>query len=357
MSATPFQQRIQTLCLIIITVAVAGAALFWLKLVFIPFVLAVFFTFCLTPVIDIQCRRLKLPRWLAIITTILIGLLILALLGLLVTSSAGEIKERSDVYQVRIQELMNDIISILPLQQFGIAPEELSESVLDIIPPDTVTGLLSSTLSGVMSILSNGILVVIFTMFLIIGQKNSHPRAGGILNEVESRVKKYILNMALVSGGTGFLVGATLSILGVEFAWIFGLLAFLLNFIPNIGSIIATLLPIPVALLSPELSIPAKILAIIIPALIQFAMGNIVQPKLMGESLDLHPAVILLFLIFFGMIWGVVGMFLATPIAAVIKIVLSRFEYTAPFADVLAGRLDTLSSRYSNHTSGDMAEE
>ncbi|MFH1698943.1 MAG: AI-2E family transporter [Candidatus Zixiibacteriota bacterium] len=353
MSEAPFQQRIQTLCLVLITVVAAGAALFWLKPVFIPFVLAVFFTFCLTPIIDIQCRRLKLPRWLAIITTILIGLVILALLGLLVTSSAGDIKDRSEVYQARIQELMNDIISILPLQQLGIAPEDLSESILDIIPANTVTSLLSSTLSGAMSIVSNGILVVIFMIFLIIGQKNSHPRAGGILSEIESRVKKYILNMALVSGGTGLLVGATLAILGVEFAWIFGLLAFLLNFIPNIGSIIATLLPLPVALLSPELSIPAKILATIVPALIQFAMGNIVQPKLMGESLDLHPAVILLFLIFFGMIWGIVGMFLATPIAAVIKIVLGRFEYTTPFADVLAGRLDSLSSKYSDYSSRD----
>lgn len=353
MSATPFQQRIQTLCLIIISVVAAGAALFWLKPVFIPFVLAVFFTFCLTPVIEIQCRKLKLPRWLAIITTILIGLVILALMGLLISTSAGEIKERSGIYQERIQQLLNDIISVLPLEQFGIVPAEFSESILDIIPPDTVTGLLSSTLSGAMTILSNGILVVIFTMFLVIGQKDSHPRAGGILSEVESRVKKYILNMAMVSGGTGFLVGATLSILGVEFAWIFGLLAFLLNFIPNIGSIIATLLPLPVALLSPELSIPAKILAVILPALIQFAMGNIVQPKIMGESLDLHPAVILLFLIFFGMIWGIVGMFLATPIAAVIKIILGRFEYTAPFADVLAGRLETLSSRYSPHTPGE----
>ncbi|MCP4569709.1 MAG: AI-2E family transporter [FCB group bacterium] len=344
MAETHFQQRIQTLCLIILAVVATGAALFWLKSVFIPFVLALFFTSCLSPVIDVQCRKLKLPRWLAVITTILLGLVILAFLGMLITSSAGEISEQSSIYKDRINELMNAVSAILPLQQLGIAPEQLSESILDIIPLDTVTGLLSSMLSGTMSVVSNGILVVIFMMFLIIGQKNSHPHAGGILSEVESRIKKYILNVTLVSGATGFLVGATLAILGVEFAWIFGLLAFLLNFIPNIGSIIATILPLPVALLNPELSILSKTLVIIIPGLIQFAMGNVVQPKIMGESLDLHPVVILQFLIFFGMIWGIVGMFLATPIAAVVKIVLSRFEYTAPIADVLAGRLDTLSS-------------
>ncbi len=144
----------------------------------------------------------------------------------------------------------------------------------------------------------------------------------------------------LVSGTTGILVGLTLWLLGVELAMVFGLLAFLLNFIPSIGSVVSTLLPLPVVLLSPELSTAAKVAAIAVPGGIQFAVGNLVEPKIMGRSLDLHPVTVLLGLIFFGMIWGIIGMILATPIVAVTKIVLERIELTAPVGRLFAGKID-----------------
>ena len=125
----------------------------------------------------------------------------------------------------------------------------------------------------------------------------------------------------------------------MELALVFGVLAFLLNFIPSIGSVISTLLPLPVIFLSEEMSDAAKVLAIAIPGGLQFAIGSILEPKVMGESLDLHPVVVLLGLIFFGMIWGIVGMILATPMVAVLRIVLERIEMTAPVGNVLAGRL------------------
>ncbi len=122
----------------------------------------------------------------------------------------------------------------------------------------------------------------------------------------------------------------------------FGFLAFLLTFIPNIGSIIATILPLPVALIDPELGMVSKILVLAIPGIIQFGIGNLLQPKMMGESLDLHPVVVLLSLIFFGTIWGIIGMFLAVPITAVVKIFLQRFGYTRAIADLISGKTDML---------------
>jgi AI-2 transport protein TqsA len=141
---------------------------------------------------------------------------------------------------------------------------------------------------------------------------------------------------------TGLLVGASLSILGVQFAAVFGLLAMLLNFVPTIGGIVATLLPIPVILLSPEMSVTAKILAIAIPGGIQAAIGA-VQPKIQGDALEIHPVAVLLALIFFGMIWGIAGAFVATPLIAVIKIILERLPATRSVAALLAGDLSMLS--------------
>ena len=138
------------------------------------------------------------------------------------------------------------------------------------------------------------------------------------------------------------LVGTVLAILGIDLALVFGLLAFLLNFIPSVGSLIATLLPLPVVVVSPDISATTAVLAIAVPGTIQFAIGNVIEPKVMGDALDLHPVVILLALIFWGVLWGIVGMLLATPMTAVMKILFEKIELTAPIADLLAGRLDAL---------------
>ena len=113
-------------------------------------------------------------------------------------------------------------------------------------------------------------------------------------------------------------------------------MTFLLNFIPNIGSAVAMLLPVPVVLLTGEISVTTKIVALGLPALVQFLVGNVLEPKWMGSSLDLNPIVILLALIFWGVLWGPVGMLLSVPITAVLKILLQRLPYTRPVADLLA---------------------
>ena len=133
----------------------------------------------------------------------------------------------------------------------------------------------------------------------------------------------------------------TLWTIGVPMALAFGLLTFLLNFVPSVGSFMAILLPIPLML---SLTGPQITLAITLPAGIHFVLGNILEPKWMKDSLDLHPVVILSGLSFWGMLWGVAGMLLATPILVVAKILLSKFEQTKALADLLAGRLASFRS-------------
>ena len=111
-----------------------------------------------------------------------------------------------------------------------------------------------------------------------------------------------------------------------------------MNFIPSIGSIISTLLPIPVAVASFETFGPV-VLVILIPGMIQMIIGNGIEPKLMGEGRNLHPVTVLLTLSCWGMLWGVVGMLLAVPMTAVIRIVLMQFETLRPVGDLLAGKL------------------
>jgi AI-2 transport protein TqsA len=119
---------------------------------------------------------------------------------------------------------------------------------------------------------------------------------------------------------------------------LFAFLVFLLSYIPNIGPIIATVLPIPVAVT--QFHDPGMIVATVaIPGAIHMTIGNFVAPKMMGKGLELHPVTVLLALAFWGLLWGIVGMVLAMPISASLRIVLSRFSTTRPLANLLAGQL------------------
>jgi AI-2 transport protein TqsA len=125
---------------------------------------------------------------------------------------------------------------------------------------------------------------------------------------------------------------------GIELALVFGVVTFVLNFIPSIGSIVATLLPIPVALVQYETMGPV-IALVVLMTVVQLVIGNGLDPLLMGQNLNLSPVTILAALVFWGLLWGVVGMLLAAPLTAILRIILAQFETTRPMSELLAGRL------------------
>ncbi|MHC4121578.1 MAG: AI-2E family transporter [Planctomycetota bacterium] len=379
------EQRIQTACLLILTALGIAGALYAFSSVLIPFVLAIFLTLSLIPVIDVQMKWLRIPRRTAILTTVLFGCAVLVLAAMLVTGAANQIVDSKDQFADRLEALLLKFKGLLPDDWYmgdpndtnisGGSPADPNESIrpasdsdqpLIRIPTDTMRKLLAGTgrsilevisntvrkmlaaiASSIKGVIQNGLLVVIFMIFMLAGKGTYKAPEGSLWWEVEIRIKRYVITMVVTSGVTGILVGLTLSIIGVQLAgvklgWMFGFLAFMLNFIPNIGSVIATLLPLVVALIDPQLGLVSKVLVLVIPGSIQFVVGNLLQPKMLGESLDLHPIVVLLSLIFFGTIWGIIGMFLAVPITAVVKILLERFGYTRNVADLIAGKTDVL---------------
>ena len=341
MKSIKHEERIQTVCLLFLSAIGIGFALFFLKPVLIPFVLATFFTYCLLPIIDLLRHYLRAPRYVAMIVTFLLGCILLALIGFLIAASGGQMSTYGGVYQTQFVQLLDKFMVSLPFERFGVHPDDLTNSLLNNLE-NLVGRVVSGTISSIMSVISNGLLVLIFILFLLMGRTAGEGATRGILGEIEMRIKRFILTKVLLSVLTGIFVGVILTILSVPFSFVFGVLAFLFNFIPSIGSVIATLIPLPVVILNPELAMPTKILAIALPGVIQFSIGNFIEPKLMGRSLDLHPIVILMSLIFFGIIWGFIGMFLATPITAVVRIIFEKIEITKPVAELLAGRVDAL---------------
>lgn len=331
------RQRVQTACLAILVTIAVGAAMYWLRPVLIPFVLAVFLASCLTPIIDAQMRHLRLPWAVAFVGAVLVGCGVLAACGLIVTAAIEEIIQQGHLYQSQVEKVFHRVVEPLPLERVGVDREHLRQSILHGLR-GAATNTLTGAVGWIMSVVSNGVLVLIFMVFILFGRTRPTAPRDGVQYQIELQMKRYLLSMLFMSALTGMLVGGVLAILHVPSAWLFGFLAFVLNFIPNIGSVVATLLPLPMVLLSPDLSAAAKILAFALPMGVQTVLGNFVQPRVMGRSLDLSPVTILLALIFFGEIWGLAGMFLATPITAIVKILIESFAYTRPLATLLAGR-------------------
>jgi len=142
----------------------------------------------------------------------------------------------------------------------------------------------------------------------------------------------------VISFFTGLTFGFILWLFGIPLAILFGTLAFVLNFIPNIGPLVANALPVPFLVLNSQLSPVAAITCLILISATQFISGNVVETRLMGKSFDVSPTVLLLALMFFGLIWGIVGMFLATPIVSIVKIVLNQSRGGRNLSELMAGR-------------------
>lgn len=334
------ERRIQTACLLILSVIGTGFALYWLRPVMVPFVLAVFFALGLQPVVDVQVRRLKLPRSLSIGTTLLLGIGLLTAVAALIQTSVVQLAANAAEYQMWLGELLARVADAAPLELLGIDSSAMLDPISQI-PVSAIGSMLLGTTNAIVDLLSKSLLVLIFMIYLLIGRETALSTSddSGIWRDIERRVERYIATKALVSGATGILVGTVLWLLGIDLALAFGLFAFLLNFIPSVGSLIATLLPLPVVIMSPDTSQAAAVAAIAVPGAIQFVIGSVLEPKILGDALDLHPVAILMALILWGMLWGIVGMLLATPITAMLKILFEQLEPTRPAARLLSGRL------------------
>ena len=302
-------EQVRTVCMVLLTLIAVGSALLWLKPVMVPFVLALFATYALSPLIDLQIVKLRFPRPLAIASTMLLGVVLFLLIWWLVISSVSELKKDLPVYQENAVKLVDRISDAV-----NIDSDQLIAPITDFLD-QSFNSLILSVAGETAGIFSQGFVILIFAVFMLMGREVQTAPSDDIQGEIESRVQKYLIVKISVSAMTGVLVWLILSVLGIPLAMVFGLLSFVLNFIPNIGSAIACLLPLPIVLVSPDISMTRAVLAIALPAGVQFSVGNVIEPKLMGKSLDLHPVAILGALIFWGRLWGMPGMLMAVPMS------------------------------------------
>lgn len=322
--------RVSTASLVIIVIFIAGVVLRLAKPVLFPFFLAIFLSFVLSPVLDFL-TRVKIPRAISIVFILIIAFFVIYLLGFLFYSSGKSFASEFPKYGQKISSILSALQERLKLSGHTRDPLDWV-SQLDI---NKIGSFLLSSLGPFFSFLSNLFLIFIFLIFILAGRGKtkekirtsfSTGRSSKIINiiqKIDSQIQRYLAIKTIVSFFTGVMVTAVLMMFGVDFAIVFGFLTFLLNYIPNIGSIIATALPVTIAAFQFETLWPAFWILLIL-GIIQMTMGNFVEPRLMGEGLGLSPLVVLFSLFFWGWLWGIPGMILAVPIAAIIKIVCSN---------------------------------
>ncbi len=327
------ERRLQTACLLVIAAVLTGGVAYWLRDVLIPFVLAIFLFQLLDPMVNVMVQRARFPRWLAVGVTLALSAVVLFMASSVVTGSVAQLIQSSDLYAQRLDDLFEHLAERFPRAAQGLRP--LTEVQL----ADSIGTLLAALANSAVFLVSQSTIVILFLLFLLLGHSPDERARPSVLDEIDEKIKNYIRVKTALSVFTGVLVGSILWILDIELAVVFGLLSMLLNFIPNVGSIIATLLPIPVLVVAPDVSLPVGLLAFLLPAAVQFFVGNVLEPKLLGSSLGLSPVVILLSLTIWASLWGGVGALLAVPMTSVIQILCQRLEFTRPLAALLSGDL------------------
>jgi len=319
--------------LVILAAATLAFILHYTSIVMIPFVLAVFTVVLVSPLLDFQIIRLKFPRAIAVIITLIVALCIIVVLCIFISQAVHAIVSTVGQYTDSFATLAERIFSQLQQRwHIEVDADKIISSLKKEIP-----SLATNTLGRVLQFASTVFFVVIFVIFLLSG-RNPDVVHTGVYADIDQKVRRYVATKVFISTLTGLAVWATLAILGLQLAGVFGMLAFLLNFIPSIGSVISTLLPIPIAVA--QFSSGWMILPVVaVPGIIQMILGNVIEPKLMGRGLNLHPITILMALLFWGLLWGIAGMLLAAPMTAAIRIILMQFETLKPLAGLLAGEL------------------
>lgn len=297
--------------------------------IIVPFILALFIAVVLNPVVQ-RLVRWRVPRALAISllvgTIVLVAVLLLAYLG----TSLNELARTLPQYRSWLVVPLQNLEPWLERAGIGITVDEL----IKYIDPNAAMSLVSRLLSQLSSAMSSIFLLLLTVVFMLLEvpqlpakmqQLMARPAEGmGAIQRALDSVSRYLVLKTAISLVTGLVIWGMLVLMEVRFAFIWGLLAFALNYIPNIGSVLAAIPPIAQVLVFGGFYDALVVLAGYL--LINLIFGNILDPRLMGRGLGLSTLVVFLSLIFWGWLLGLVGMLLSVPLTIIVKIALEQTQ-------------------------------
>jgi len=331
-----------TIAAFVVVIAGMSAA----KVILVPFLLSLFIAIISAPPL-FWLQRKGLPTWLSLLIVIIGVLFIGLLVAWLVGSSVKDFSNDLPVYEAKFKQHTAIIMGWLEKRGVDIAALALPK----IFNPGAVMKLVAVLLNSLGNMLTNGFLILMTVIFMLLEASSFPAKLRTVLTVPQSsptrldifisNVKHYMAIKTLISLVTGIFITIWLTIIGVDYPLLWGLLAFALNYVPNIGSIIAAVPAVLLAII--QLGLIRALLAAVGYIVINLLMGSVVEPRFMGRGLGLSTLVVFLSLLFWGWILGPVGMLLSVPLTITAKIALDSRDETRWIAVLLSSEITTQS--------------
>lgn len=303
----------------------------------VPILVAFFLAILTSPAVS-TLVKLKLPTGLAVAIVVILLFVFLYGLGSLLVNSTDQFIERIPDYESQLTSWLAVLQDRLPW-----LVEDVRASINEFRPTDNALTVLSTLFSGLGSIITAVVLIVFTLIFTLIEAQSAADKVKlalgenntlSYVNRFSKLVQRYLLVKSLISLATGLIIALMLRIIGVDYPVLWGTIAFAMNFIPNIGSLIAA---VPAVILAAiQLGLPGLVITSMGYIAINMVIGNFIEPRLMGKTLDISPLVVFLSLVFWGWALGPVGMLLSIPLTVVIKIGLEVYPKTRWLAKIIS---------------------
>lgn len=297
--------------------------------VMVPLVFAGFIAMLTAPLV-LWLEHRNVPPWLSVLIVVCGVLVVLVGLATVLGGSVNAFVAAVPRYQERLNQELGEYTTLL--ESWGIVVS--AESVRQLVNPAQVMDIVGRLVGQLTAMLSDTLLILFTLVFMLLEVAGLPKKLRRALGNPEAdltryatlaaELKRYVVIKTYLSVATGVVLGVVLSILGVDFALLWGLVVFLLNYIPNIGSVIAAVPPTLLALV--QFGVGSSLITAGAFVVVNAVVGNVIEPKWLGRKLGLSTLVIWLSLIFWGWLWGPMGMLLSVPLTMIVKILLESSE-------------------------------
>jgi AI-2 transport protein TqsA len=340
----PDRRVTSNILLTLITILIAGVILRLARSVFIPVLIAAFLAYFMDPLVAFL-RRWRVPVVLAVIIAGIVFLGASTVFSYILYDNTLEFARRIPSYQAAFVNMLTDV-----MERFQLLTNDIFElRVIDELKKIQIGPLVFSTVTSIANLVADFLLVVLFSL-LILGSKytltrrvlRSFPRKEAkrlvmVLLHIDQDLRKYVGIKSLVSMIIGASSGFALALFHVEFAIVLGFLTFVLNFIPYLGSLVAVIIPVLIALVQ-FASIGTALWILLVLVILQNLVAQLLEPALVGSGLKIPIPIVFFALFFWGWFWGAPGVLLAIPLTTSIKIIMEDIPSLRPFALLLDKR-------------------
>ncbi|MFH1135536.1 MAG: AI-2E family transporter [Pseudomonadota bacterium] len=325
------------------SVILIGWLLKALMFVTLPAVIAAFIAFLLSPLVSFMTRR-RVPHVVASSLAVILTVMAIYLVGVIILNSLVSFQEQFPNYEARINEMISRFENLDRLELGPISQERLRQELGRL----SLSSVVGSILNSFFTFLTYLLFTLVFAIFFLLGSARLpgkielafKPEQAAKINQAVDSISRQVQGYIWAKTVTSLITGLSMTLaclgFGVDFPITWGFFTFLLNFIPTVGVIAASIMP-PLVHLVQYGHLATTLWLIFVLAAVFISLGNIVEPWILGDSVNISPLVALLSLIFWGWLWGPAGMIVAVPVTASIKFSCDHLDGLKPIG-VMMGR-------------------